>query len=402
VTCRYKRNRESYAQGRYGETQLRREYIDPFFKALGWDVDNTRGWAEAYKDVIHEDAIRIGGTRKFFIEAKALAVNLKLPPTPCTNCTALKGWKMGDIGACSAYPTHPVKSDDLMQLRRFFEEHATMLHAIRPLFKIQIIIDTNVVIRDLIRLAKRGDAQERSWIQELCAAGTLTACAPSILDAEVRRNLPLVAKERHVSLPLMVAQWEVYLRSIAFIDAPDKTVLLDTDVRHPNDLPYIWLQQRTDALIYTNDKDIPAMGGRTIGYTVIAHLCDYSRNAAVEYTIKYQGIILASIGVGLAKQVFSFLRSLSVHARRMPSWIWLIGGAAVLIALLHPRVRMAVVSHLCSLPPKARQLGSVLAEMTEPFMIAHSEAKRNADTALENAIVEIGKSAGSSGSGLDR
>lgn len=80
----FERNRESYAQGRYAETQLRREYIDPFFKALGWDVDNTRGWAEAYKDVIHEDAIRIGssvkapdycfrigGTRKFFIEAKA-------------------------------------------------------------------------------------------------------------------------------------------------------------------------------------------------------------------------------------------------------------------------------------------------------------------------------------------
>ena len=91
----FERNRESYAQGRYGETQLRREYIDPFFKALGWDVDNTRGWAEAYKDVIHEDAIRIGssvkapdycfrigGTRKFFIEAKAPAVNLKDDPEP--------------------------------------------------------------------------------------------------------------------------------------------------------------------------------------------------------------------------------------------------------------------------------------------------------------------------------
>ncbi|MCL5279873.1 MAG: N-6 DNA methylase, partial [Planctomycetes bacterium] len=77
------------------ETQLRREYIDPFFKALGWDVDNTRGWAEAYKDVIHEDAIRIGstmkapdycfrigGTRKFFVEAKAPAVNLKDDPEP--------------------------------------------------------------------------------------------------------------------------------------------------------------------------------------------------------------------------------------------------------------------------------------------------------------------------------
>jgi len=91
----FERNREDYLRGRYSETQLRREYIDPFFKALGWDVDNTQGYAEAYKDVIHEDAIRIGsatkapdycfrigGTRKFFVEAKAPAVNLKDNPEP--------------------------------------------------------------------------------------------------------------------------------------------------------------------------------------------------------------------------------------------------------------------------------------------------------------------------------
>ena len=51
-------------------------------------MDNEQGYAEAYKDVIHEDAIkvstgtkapdycfRIGGTRKFFLEAKKPSVN---------------------------------------------------------------------------------------------------------------------------------------------------------------------------------------------------------------------------------------------------------------------------------------------------------------------------------------
>ncbi|MHB8094151.1 MAG: Eco57I restriction-modification methylase domain-containing protein, partial [Candidatus Aminicenantales bacterium] len=79
----FERNFDSYKSGRYNETQLRREFLDPFFKALGWDVDNAQGLAEAYKDVVHEDAIRIGGavkapdycfriggTRKFFLEAK--------------------------------------------------------------------------------------------------------------------------------------------------------------------------------------------------------------------------------------------------------------------------------------------------------------------------------------------
>ena len=61
------------------ETQVRRKFVDPFFKALGWDIDNEQGFSEAYKDVIHEDTIevgaatipnysfRIGGQRKFFL-----------------------------------------------------------------------------------------------------------------------------------------------------------------------------------------------------------------------------------------------------------------------------------------------------------------------------------------------
>ena len=87
---RFERNRESYKSQGYNETQLRREFLDPFFEALGWDVDNKQGYAEAYKDVIHEDAIkiggatkapdycfRIGGARKFFVEAKKPSVNIK-------------------------------------------------------------------------------------------------------------------------------------------------------------------------------------------------------------------------------------------------------------------------------------------------------------------------------------
>src|SRR4030042_7047811 len=92
---RFEQNSEAYQSGKYNETQLRREFIDPFFKALGWDVENTSGHAEAYKDVIHEDAIkvgsatkapdysfRIGGTRTFFLEAKKPSVDIKNDPTP--------------------------------------------------------------------------------------------------------------------------------------------------------------------------------------------------------------------------------------------------------------------------------------------------------------------------------
>lgn len=92
---RFDRGRSSYRAATYNETQVRREFIDPFFTALGWDVDNKAGYAEAYKDVVHEDRVsvagsskapdysfRVGGVRKFFVEAKKPSVNLREDPLP--------------------------------------------------------------------------------------------------------------------------------------------------------------------------------------------------------------------------------------------------------------------------------------------------------------------------------
>ena len=86
---RFERNRDSYRASSYNEAQLRQEFLNPFFAALGWDVDNREGYAEAYKDAVHEDSIRtsvgvkapdycfrIGGARKFFVEAKKPAVDV--------------------------------------------------------------------------------------------------------------------------------------------------------------------------------------------------------------------------------------------------------------------------------------------------------------------------------------
>ena len=87
---RFSRNIDAYKRGAYNETQVRVEYIDPLFAALGWDVHNQKGYAEAYKEVVHEDAVRvagvtkapdysfrIGGVRKFFLEAKKPSVDIK-------------------------------------------------------------------------------------------------------------------------------------------------------------------------------------------------------------------------------------------------------------------------------------------------------------------------------------
>ncbi|MBW1907913.1 MAG: N-6 DNA methylase [Deltaproteobacteria bacterium] len=87
---RFHENLDAYKHGTYNETQVRREFIDPFFEELGWDIANKKGYAEAYKEVVHEDVVkvggatkapdysfRIGGIRKFFLEAKKPSINIK-------------------------------------------------------------------------------------------------------------------------------------------------------------------------------------------------------------------------------------------------------------------------------------------------------------------------------------
>ena len=75
---RFDQNFDSYQSQAYNEAQVRLEFINPFFETLGWDVANKQGYAEPYKDVIHEDAVKVGGATKapvFTILLKQIAVS---------------------------------------------------------------------------------------------------------------------------------------------------------------------------------------------------------------------------------------------------------------------------------------------------------------------------------------
>jgi type I restriction-modification system DNA methylase subunit len=91
LVLRFEEQLPSYKKAEYNETLTRHDFIDPFFMALGWDVNNEQGYAEPYREVIHEDKIKIsgstkapdycfrlpGGKRLFFVEAKKPGVAVK-------------------------------------------------------------------------------------------------------------------------------------------------------------------------------------------------------------------------------------------------------------------------------------------------------------------------------------
>ncbi|TXJ41560.1 Eco57I restriction-modification methylase domain-containing protein [Brachyspira aalborgi] len=87
---KFKSNYKQFHSSEYNETLTRQDFINPFFEYLGWDISNKEGLSQTYREVIHEDKLkigketkapdysfRIGGNRVFFVEAKKPSRNLK-------------------------------------------------------------------------------------------------------------------------------------------------------------------------------------------------------------------------------------------------------------------------------------------------------------------------------------
>jgi hypothetical protein len=91
----FEEQRATYRSEKYKETQVRSDFLDPFFEALGWDVANRSGYAEKYREVIQESSVEMEGQAKaadyafrlgdkalFLLEAKKPAVNIETHPEP--------------------------------------------------------------------------------------------------------------------------------------------------------------------------------------------------------------------------------------------------------------------------------------------------------------------------------
>ena len=92
---KYENNRKHYLSHSYNESQLRTDFIEPFFELLGWDIKNTSGKMTNEREVLVEEPLkknalantkkpdytfRLFDTRKFFVEAKKPSVKVHENP----------------------------------------------------------------------------------------------------------------------------------------------------------------------------------------------------------------------------------------------------------------------------------------------------------------------------------
>lgn len=95
IVARYETHRQTYIRtdSTYNESQLRSDFLNEYLILLGWDLNNVQAQSQDLRDVVVEESLtvqeedriatkkpdytmRIGGTRKFFVEAKRPSVSI--------------------------------------------------------------------------------------------------------------------------------------------------------------------------------------------------------------------------------------------------------------------------------------------------------------------------------------
>lgn len=136
----FKERHDELTQKIYKEDRVRKDFVDKFFQALGWDMYNDKKLHESQREVIHEDvlrikgkakapdyAFRIGRARKFYVEAKAPWIDLDKAKEPAYQ-VRLYGYNrklpisiLTDFEEFSIYDTkYPPKEGDKADIARIF------------------------------------------------------------------------------------------------------------------------------------------------------------------------------------------------------------------------------------------------------------------------------------------
>lgn len=97
LVSKYEKNKKSYHDSNYNETQLRNDFLGPFFEALGWDIKNQSSRPTNEREVLVEESLkkdvysttkkpdytfRLFSERKFYVEAKKPSVKIESDDRP--------------------------------------------------------------------------------------------------------------------------------------------------------------------------------------------------------------------------------------------------------------------------------------------------------------------------------
>ncbi|MFM0328962.1 PIN domain-containing protein [Paraburkholderia strydomiana] len=283
-----------------------------------------------------------------------------------------------------------IQSDTIRKFRKFYADGAPLAF-LTSLFQVNLILDANVVIKELIwATTKRKNPHGRSELLEVLEVETVIAWAPTFLEAEVEKYIPLVV-EKGASQEEVTAHWQRLRALITLVDVGGAAED-GAEIRDPKDVPYIRLQEKINATIVTDDKDISAMGGTVVPrIAVMASLRAYSRAAAVQVTFQVSGYTFAGLSVralsGAAKFVYTTAEK---AAMKVPREVWLGMLAALCVAMVVPASRIWLRNQLDAVVGQLGIAAGGIANVTSTLATEYRARKLDADDALAKVHALLG------------
>jgi hypothetical protein len=178
---KFERDLDIYRSSQYNETELRTEFINPFFEALGWDVYHRQECRADKREVKEEDAVDVEGKiknpdysfrlfdrRKFFVEVKRPSINIESGVYPAYQIrryawsadlaiSILTDFEEFSVYYCRARPSKDDKSTKSRLLYFRYDQYAEKWPEIASLFSREAVLNGSLdkYVQSLPQ--KRGD-----------------------------------------------------------------------------------------------------------------------------------------------------------------------------------------------------------------------------------------------------
>ncbi|MEQ5815320.1 hypothetical protein J3362_07385 [Marinobacter sp. NFXS11] len=287
-----------------------------------------------------------------------------------------------------------VRSDVLKDLRSLIDSWRGFNGMIQGAATFSIVIDTNVVIGDLLWLVvKRRNPEARTELMEIIDAGTAVVYVPPRLLEEVQEQIPLIAAEKGLDREKLFAEWENYRTNLEVIDPGQDSINAHANGVDPDDADFVALEQAISAAgIFSKDKHITMMGGNQISIETIASLRGYSRAMAIELTVKVNGLVLTLVGMAAIRSLFFGCRALIESLNRAPEWVkfaLVVGGV---FAASHQGAREYLMRQFKVALDGIRGVSPNVIEELAAAMALMQDQQNLAKAHLERAMKELQKS----------
>jgi predicted nucleic acid-binding protein len=281
-----------------------------------------------------------------------------------------------------------VRSDKLKELRAVIQTWKESSAFFGGAVQFRLVVDSNVVLGDILWLvAARTNEAAKTHLMETIEAETIDVYAPPSLFEEVDEKIPLIAAKMGLDINLMYLQWEIYKTKLKIAEPDSEMVRVLKNGVDPDDAEFVALAQTIAAAgVISKDSHIGLMGGNQISVACITHLRNYSRDTAIEFNIKVNGVLIANVTVAAMRSLFAGIRALIDGIAKAPDWVKIALLAGALFVALHPGARASVVRGLKALLQGIGEATPfVIAQIAEAATLAEkhkSEAKVHLDKAM--------------------